>query len=233
MARRPQRGTSLIELIIGLAILAVGVMITARFFTFAKKDEKSLTARQSAVSRADAFAKFIEKDLHFAVKGTTLNLSCRSGWCPTLSIDRVADQALRKFRVTYQTICQRIPSSYTKLIPSFSRSDLSKGDCFYQAKTCSRGYLPAITITTRSLSNNIESFPPYPPRTPDFSKMGASSGGVAENLIGAAVCGKKGAKAGIIQFNFLTLSGEQLPKVTVRNLNFTLGTLAKIQMVPQ
>lgn len=110
-----QSGTSFIETIVAMALLAVISTLTAQYMKQVSLDNAESRARSAVDSESSLWLDSIERDLTFREmpKNNAPFSALCSGLCESFYLDRLArktvDKSLGKYTVHYHSYCQDLP----------------------------------------------------------------------------------------------------------------------------
>lgn len=187
--RTRNQGYSLVELIIGLGLMALIAYFSADFLRKNEQATAELSARSQSQKTLQLLQSFLDKDMKFREQSAIVAL-CSNPLCLNFSIQRLATGG-SQFTVSYQSACRALPAGKNLVNLDFRRQSLESAaiagltnfrSICMQAMDCPLGQAPALTITTSNVAPGA-SIPHYPPSLPDLN---ISQGN--RSLVAAAVC---------------------------------------------
>lgn len=249
-----EAGTSLVELLIGLGILAIIGSFSANFFTRLTKSDVEVTARSNAISQINGLANTIERDLKFrklSDDGSALAPLCANGndLCPTLSYNRLAKTTAgddeKDYKVTIENKCVDIPETIAKHFKGktkaidFSAAGInaitaqinggevakSAGACLAKI-ACAKGKYPQVRFKRENTAGLV--VPIYPADLPIL----AANKGFTQGVVAAAVCVKSSGNADQVVVESVVINSEDLPRIDRKELGVPRANIANIQMLP-
>lgn len=255
-----ESGTSLVELLIGLAILAIIGTFSANFFSRLSSADVEASARANAVSQINGFADTIDRDLKFRriPDSGTLTKLCGANSCTKagFTFSRMAPKAGGgeiDYDVTIVNSCKPIPGTIAKHFKSkpealdFSKTAIDKiskqikadggatsvsvtGACL-AAIQCAKGEFPHTKFEPKNTAG-ASKLPIYPPGLPVVDASNNFKRGFSSGIVAAATCANSTDNADRVTVEAIIVTAEGMPRIEKKEVVLPRGNVAKIQILP-
>jgi Tfp pilus assembly protein PilV len=244
-----QTGTSMIELMIASALLAiVGLGATAFFKRVAASDYEA-RARTTTIAEIQGFLSAIERDFKLRDMTTPPDKICGGTSCSDFTVNRMVRYTSGPdinrdvpMEIRYQTKCD---NSGGTAIREKLKGDLNFSNIYSSAVTgamngkclktagCGDGRYPQIVITPKNVANaNPPSYPRWKNNSAKFPDL-TDKTSLASGVIGAAICAEgAGNNSDRIIIEAVFMNSEGKLRVEKKELSMPRANVANIQMLP-
>lgn len=234
-------GTSLVELLLGVGILALIGVGVGHFFRQSDQNLAALSSRQSSDDKAKQILKLIERDVRLQVKPTTLSANGLELEITRLQIANSANPQAT-YTVHVKSLCTQaktLDMGKKRLLEKiYSAANLptllAQGDRCLQKLACGVGRYPRVEFTPSEVAS--ANVPSYVPATfPDFE--GPESQSLLKNVAGSAVCfddlGNDRVRISLETVTLVSASIEN-PEIRVvrKEIYVTNKNIAGVQILP-
>lgn len=248
-----QNGTSMIELMIASALLAIVGLGASAFFKRVGASDYEARAKTATISEMQTYMSAIERDFKLRDMTTPPPAICGGGSCPNFFVTRMVRYTsgpdINKdvpMKITYETRCAAAAGAgatnklngdlnFSKInsVDATGASNAMGGKCI-KARACANGQYPQIVITPEGVANaKPPSYPRWKGNTSKFPDM-TDKTSLASGVVGAAICGESaaGGKTDRIIIEAAYMNSEGQLRVEKKELSMPRANVANIQMLP-